>query len=70
METIIYFCGNEYELTGIWDEKEDKNWQRDINKKLEGWLRQEVPAIVKNEGDLWGLYVYRPMLKWIQDRVK
>ena len=78
MDTIIYYCRQELELTGVWDEREDKGWRQDITRKLNGWRQditrklngwrnQEVPAFVKNEGNLHGLYVYRPMLKWIQE---
>src|SRR5271157_5889664 len=70
MDMILYYCGQELELTGVWDEKEDIYWRQDITRKLNGWLNQEVPAFVKNEGNLHGLYVYRPMFKWIQERVK
>ena len=64
---IIYYCGQELELTGVWDEREDKGWRQDITRKLNRWRNQEVQAFVKNEGNLHGLYVYRPMLKWIQE---
>jgi hypothetical protein len=70
MEKIINYCGLELELTGIWDENKDPKWQDEIVDELYKWWSQECNTFIRNDGKYHGLYVYKPMKEWIENKSK
>jgi hypothetical protein len=48
----------------------DPKWQDEIVDELYKWWSQECNTFIRNDGKYHGLYVYKPMKEWIENKSK
>ena len=54
---MLWFCGDQYKLVLQFNETKEPDWQKQITAAQAFYHRQEMPAIIKNDGTVHGLYV-------------
>ena len=54
---MLWFCGDQYKLVLQFNETKKPDWQKQITAAQAFYHRQEMPAIIKNDGTVHGLYV-------------
>ena len=59
---MLWFCGDQYKLVLQFNETKEPGWQNKISKAQAFYHRQEIPAIIKNDGTVHGLYVSKIFL--------
>ncbi len=59
---MLWFCGDQYKLVLQFDETKEPDWQKKITEAQAFYHRQEMPAIIKNDGTVHGLYVSKIFL--------
>jgi hypothetical protein len=67
---MLWFCGDQYKLVLQFDETREPDWQNKITEAQAFYHRQEMPAIIKNDGMVHGLYVNTIFLEYMASRRK
>jgi hypothetical protein len=67
---MLWFCGDQYKLVLQFDESKEPDWQRQIKKAQAFYHRQEMAAIIKNDGTVHGLYVSKIFLDYMASCLK
>ena len=62
---MLWFCGDQYKLVLQFDETKEPDWQNKIIEAQDFYLSQEIPAIIKIDGTVYGLYVSKIFLDYI-----
>lgn len=63
---MLCFCGDQYKLVLQFDETKEPDWQKKITEAQDFYLSQEMPAIIKNDGTVHGLYVNKNFLDYME----
>jgi hypothetical protein len=67
---MLWFCGDQYKLVLQFDETKEPDWQNKISGAQAFYRSQEMPAIIKNDGKVHGLYVNTIFLDYMASRRK
>ncbi len=62
---MLWFCGDQYKLVLQFDETKEPDWKKKITEAQDFYHRKEMPAIIKNDSTVHGLYVSKIFLDYM-----